>query len=663
MALPEVTNKFGEFGGGQDMSGGVMPTAAGGAGTSLSADSGVLPDANMNAGPNPEWGGGNSEKAIQTNDITGNGVLSMAAAGGNGGSYGADGRGPGGFDRATNTGYFDAGGAVGGEAPGNTAADPMALVKQTLAYGRQKMGLPQSFYGSEGASDQDAAAQDGSMEQQEPEQQSFEDGGGVLPEEQPQQEQPQQGGQMPDPRKAMAYLTGAGAVAPEVANAMEAQVDPQGAMDPGQRKMMAITKAQSPDQRFGLMQHYRSRFNAQSAFAKAALTGSQQKPASLPAAAQAATQAFQNVPNGQSISLVPAQGGFQIKQGGAPQQQPQQQSFEDGGGVLPEEGNQSDDDTGANADTSGYFAGEQNDQNEQRLNQSVISPQQLRSILERGYDWLMEKGSDALKTLTGAGAQQAPAPEAGGTPDGIGPDEGEAPPDAVAEPQEPTPQAQTPMPKPRPGSAPQKSFISPSLPGQREPGEREANPKSMQTSPDVLKRAQALFPGSSDAAQRTAYITHEQDKEREQKGKLDVANATWGNKREIEKDKDVNRNLRAANSIDERRYVAQLRASTQMTNAQITESRKVFSTLETNNPGLTKDPKKLLELAGPQLKYLGIDPAAAVRAYAAASQGGEQPSVQPTKQLSAQDQQAMQWAKANPTDPRAAKIRQRLGAQ
>ena len=42
--------------------------------------------------------------------------------------------------------------------------------------------------------------------------------------------------------------------------------------------------------------------------------------------------------------------------------------------------------------------------------------------------------------------------------------------------------------------------------------------------------------------------------------------------------------------------------------------------------------------------------------------GGAQPSAAP-RQMSQQDQQALEWANANPDDPRAAQIKQRLGAQ
>jgi len=41
-------------------------------------------------------------------------------------------------------------------------------------------------------------------------------------------------------------------------------------------------------------------------------------------------------------------------------------------------------------------------------------------------------------------------------------------------------------------------------------------------------------------------------------------------------------------------------------------------------------------------------------------EGGGNVAIKP-KELSGQDQQALTWANSNPTDPRAAQIKQRLG--
>ena len=120
--------------------------------------------------------------------------------------------------------------------------------------------------------------------------------------------QPQQGQTQPanDPMQALTqYASGAGAVPPEMAAALEQRVDPTGSMDPSQRKLLAVASAPQQAQ-FGMLQHYRQRFQAMNSFARVAANGTQGRPANLAASTDAATRAYHNVPNGQSISFHPA---------------------------------------------------------------------------------------------------------------------------------------------------------------------------------------------------------------------------------------------------------------------------------------------------------------------------------------------------------------------
>lgn len=273
--------------------------------------------------------------------------------------------------------------AEGGEVPGDTGqdsgdaapanTDPFSMITSALATGRKKFGLPSSFYG--GGSD--TGNSDG------PQPQNFAEGGevqgdgdddaddqqGVLPTEddqsqdqgqQPQQGQQQGGGQ--SSQSAMAYLKGAGAVPPEVANALERQVDPHGQMDPSLRKTLAVTQAGDPNKAFGLMQHYRQKFNALGAFAKAALMGSGGRPPNPHAAADALNKAYAHVPDGTALEFSPVQGGMQVavrnvmpgkgQQPQQPQQQePEPQSFADGGPVNNSGGSVDDEDF--NMETAG----------------------------------------------------------------------------------------------------------------------------------------------------------------------------------------------------------------------------------------------------------------------------------------------------------------------
>lgn len=197
---------------------------------------------------------------------------------------------------------FDDGGAVdpqnesdGTGAQGNAPLDPMSFVKQAAAFGRKQMGLPQNFSAGPGSG--------GDQEM------GFDDGG-VVPDQQPQGGVTGGGNGDPnavDPRKAIAYLAGDGAVSPEIANALEQHVDPQGQMDPADRTMAALQKAPSPEAKFGMLQHYRTQYNGFSAGARAAMDKGNPGQAAM-----LATQAFDHTPTGYKVHFAPAQGGIAV---------------------------------------------------------------------------------------------------------------------------------------------------------------------------------------------------------------------------------------------------------------------------------------------------------------------------------------------------------------
>jgi hypothetical protein len=191
--------------------------------------------------------------------------------------------------------------------------DPMSVIQNALGWGRQQMGLPQDFF---------------SQDQQPDEQQPGYDDGGVIPEQPQQDDQQGDGAQLPDPRRTMAYLAGAGNMPPDAAMALEQRADPQGQMAPSERKMAAVASAGSPQAQFGLLQHYRTRFNAYSAGAQAAMDQG-----NMAQAAQAATKAMENVPNGHNVRFAPAKGGLVMHSAPHAQQGGQQQGMAEGGAV------------------------------------------------------------------------------------------------------------------------------------------------------------------------------------------------------------------------------------------------------------------------------------------------------------------------------------------
>lgn len=114
-------------------------------------------------------------------------------------------------------------------------------------------------------------------------------------------------------KKIIGYLMGAGAAPPTALQTAGQTVDPHGQMSESDRNLVAIHKAvDEGDLQTGwaLVQANRQQYNAKQAFAKAALNGIQGKPADPAAAAQAATQAAANLPDGNNVVFQPSQGGF-----------------------------------------------------------------------------------------------------------------------------------------------------------------------------------------------------------------------------------------------------------------------------------------------------------------------------------------------------------------
>jgi hypothetical protein len=213
--------------------------------------------------------------------------------------------------------YFDEGGVVPtGNDTDDTNSPSTIDPMQALTFGRQQMGLPSSFYGgSSGA----AASQPAMFD------------GGVVPDPnngqgQDQNQDPSAGtGQAVNPQSAVQYLAGAGGVSPDIADAMEKRADPQGQLSPAERVMAAIQSAGNPKDAFGLMQHYRTKFNAYGGAARAALDQGD-----LGQAAAHATSAMANVPTGYNVQFAPARGGIAMSASKI-KQQAQQQGFDNGG--------------------------------------------------------------------------------------------------------------------------------------------------------------------------------------------------------------------------------------------------------------------------------------------------------------------------------------------
>lgn len=204
---------------------------------------------------------------------------------------------------------FGGGGPVGGD-PADAA----------FAYGRRKMGLPVDF-------------EKGNTP-------SFDDGG-VVPDPSAVPAQPE----AVDPESALKYLSGDGALSPDVILAMEAMADPDNSMDATDRLETVLGRAPSPDVAFGVLQHHRTKYNGYMAAARvAAEKGDYAKAASY------LNKGHESVP-GSRRRFSPGMGGVNMHDGQAPQapqeEAPQEQAFGQGGSVdssNPENVNDSDSD-------------------------------------------------------------------------------------------------------------------------------------------------------------------------------------------------------------------------------------------------------------------------------------------------------------------------------
>lgn len=280
-------------------------------------------------------GGGVLAYGGPTSGFGGPGMGMMPAsspASDNGGSYGMGGLGrpDNGGSNETAIGLDDGGevpdesdGAIGAQQGAESATfDPMQAISMVLAYGRKQSGLPANF--SQGPGAAQAFDDGGEVEQED---------GGVIPQGAPSNVTAGGNSQMPDPRKILSYLTGGGNVSPDVAGALERHVDPGGSMEPSRRTVASILAAPNPEAAFGMMQHYRTRFNAYSGGARAALDQGD-----LGQAAVHGTQAMENLPTGYHVQFAPARGGVAMtaKKLGR-NAQPAVQSAEDGGPISSEE--------------------------------------------------------------------------------------------------------------------------------------------------------------------------------------------------------------------------------------------------------------------------------------------------------------------------------------
>lgn len=431
-------------------------------------------------------------------------------------------------------------------------------------------------------------------------------------------------------KRIVGYLMGDGAANPAAIEQAGAQVDPQGQLSADDRNLIALNRAvelAGPEAGWPLMQAHRVAYNAKQAFAKTALTGTQQKPADLNAAIDAANQAGQHVLDGSSVKFSPAQGGVTatVTMPGTSQTQ-----------------------------------------------QIPLTAEQFGKYLDIGKDGQWDKVMDKSVPATLAAIQKE-------TPDARAVRTGQPQATDVTQADQPA----------APGMYDARGhYIGPPLPGDK-----------TNYGEELEARADAKFGrGQVVAPERQDWLAGQEEKELERQKSIDVAAETGKNRIEAARQTGAGR-VGAAEAISKGRVEAakvggelklqgwQYASQAKLDAAKAQIAAKLQQQESTNaNAAQTRALKaiqtKIMSaqpLTPKEQSFMDTLPGAAQQSAPVTSprQTGQQvppvpqvgapqaptPGAQPAKQLSAHDQQAKAWANANPNDPRAAQILQKLGAQ
>lgn len=508
--------------------------------------------------------------------------------------------------------------------------DPLASIKNALSFGRTQMGLPARFYGSDAGGTK-----------------SYDDGG-MIPD--PDVTADGNNSAPIDPRQTLKYLAGDGAVSPEIADALQRHVDPQGSMDPAQRTLATLMAAPNDEAKFGMMQHYRGLYNGFSAGARAALDKGQAGQAAI-----LASQAFDHVPTGSKVKFAPAPGGIAVMTSqlgdamrGAlsappPDNSPapnetiggsirraltgKKQSFADGGdveedysvapSVIPEP---EQDESISPEDAAPPAAQGDTGQSSEPI---VLTPEQFKSLMETGYDRSVDEGVDSL--LQNAVAQFNPTVSPTMNPPGS---------PAAA------PQEEHAMPAVRPPAAPAQAAAGPSAALQQqmntptplsqvaaaqaaEQKKKEPVDNRQARYDEELKRTEALadklFPWASQTAQRNAYVgNHMNEFAKNVAGKIEVdehsskrlmAQQAQQNKFNIEQFKELGRNNRQANSAESRERIAAANNVMKGWSAAQREQVRLLGQQLNADPSLARDPQKAMERVKQLSASLSLAPA------------------------------------------------------
>lgn len=436
-------------------------------------------------------------------------------------------------------------------------------------------------------------------------------------------------------KSIVSYLMGAGASHPDSIDQAGAKIDPQGQMSPADRNLLAVDQAreQGGDQAaWQLLQANRVAYNAQTAFAKTALQGTQQKPADLRAAVDAANKAQANVLDGSNVQFAAGHQGVTATVTMAGTSQPQ------------------------------------------TIN---LTPQQFGQFLDVGGDGQWDKIMDHSAPAT----LQRIASSGGGAPQRQGAKTlAELKPVPKAQPYVPDNSESDAYQPPSPTTNFGKTPSTLNLSGSDEPNDpRAAANDAPAYDPELVKRGQRMFPSTSQQAQRDQWMNAQEQRQDELQNKIDVENAkgtfrvqgadVTGKSREAVAKTAAGARVESAKTFSKAKTdaaLASLQSHIQQQEAAGTRNARTLAekglaalVMSGQTDKMTPQQKSMWE----QITTNTPEPAAQ-RPQAPAQQAAPQaPQRSAQPQMSAHDQQAAAWAKANPNDPRAAQINQKLGVQ
>jgi hypothetical protein len=421
-------------------------------------------------------------------------------------------------------------------------------------------------------------------------------------------------------KRIISYLMGADAAHPQTLDQLGQQVDPQGSMSPGDRNLLALDRVrdtQGDNAAWSIMQANRVAYNAQTAFAKTALQGTQQKPADLRAAIDAANKAQANVLDGSNIQFAPWQGGVTATVTLPGTSQPQQ---------------------------------------------IVLSPQAFSQWLDVGgdgqWDKVMEHSAPAV--LQQLAKQYPVAGNTGATRvDQLRPMQPKSQQEPAAPQQVPGTEAMNP--DEQPGKVTRQEYQQPQYSGKLTDEQTRE------------KRSYDLFPrahlDANENAKREQWIAGEEEKEANRENKVDVARETGTNRVEAARVTGTSRENVAKTAGE-----ARVQASQNYSQARVAAARENLQRAQQHEEAVNGRSAAAVTMRGLNAKITTgqkLEPQEQ-ELWNKLLQGTPEPRTQSPapaaqsaapRQLSALDQQALQWANANPTDPKAARIKQKLGVQ